>query len=52
MTSFEKAIINELKGINKELHELNKKKSEAGKIDGQTLDSEMDQQIAIKDIQS
>lgn len=39
MTSFEKAIINELKGINKELHELNRKKPEQGQIDGIKIDT-------------
>lgn len=34
MTQFEKAVINELQGIKKELHEMNKKKPEKGQVDG------------------
>lgn len=34
MTPFERAVINELQGIKKELHELNKKKPEPGQVDG------------------
>jgi len=34
MTPFEKAAINELQGIKKELHELNRKKQEQGQVDG------------------
>ena len=39
MTPFEKAAINELQGIKKELHELNRKKSEKGQIDGIKIDN-------------
>lgn len=42
MTSFEKAVINELQGIKKELHELNKKKPEQGQVDGVAMDVSMD----------
>lgn len=34
MTSFEKAVIKELQGIRKELHELNKKQTEQGQVGG------------------
>lgn len=42
MTPFEKAVINELQGIKKELHELNKKKPEQGQVDGVAMDASMD----------
>lgn len=34
MTQFEKALIKELQGIRKELHELNKKEPVQGQVDG------------------
>lgn len=34
MTPFEKAVISELQGIKKELHEMNRKKAEQGQVDG------------------
>ncbi|MFL2100084.1 hypothetical protein [Mycobacteroides abscessus] len=34
MTPFEKAVVKELQGIKKELHEMNKKKPEQGQVDG------------------
>lgn len=40
MTPFEKAVINELQGIKKELHEFNKKKPEQGQVDGVAMDFE------------
>lgn len=42
MTPFEKAIINELQGIKKELHELNKKKPEQGQVDGMSRTNDID----------
>lgn len=42
MSRFEQALIKELQGIKKELHELNRKKSEQGKIDG--LEVKLDEQ--------
>ncbi|WP_155860384.1 hypothetical protein [Carnobacterium jeotgali] len=39
MTPFEKAVISELQGIKKELHELNKKKPEQGQVDGVEIDN-------------
>lgn len=38
MTQFEKAVVSELKNIRKELHELNKKKSEKPRKDIRELD--------------
>lgn len=34
MTQFEKAVINELQGIKKELQKMNKKESPPGQVDG------------------
>lgn len=34
MTSFEKAVVKELQGIRKELHEMNKKEPKQGQVDG------------------
>lgn len=48
MTQFEKAVINELKGIKKELHELNKPEPQQGQVDG--LKSELDGQALANSI--
>ena len=42
MTQFEKALIKELQGIRKELHELNKKEPVQGQVDGVPLNVAID----------
>lgn len=37
MTQFEKAVIAELQGIKKELHQMNKSKPEQGQVDGPSV---------------
>lgn len=37
MTPFEKALIKELQGIKKELHDMNKKETVSGQIDGRSI---------------
>lgn len=37
MTSFEKALIKELQGIKKELHDMNKKETVNGQVDGRNI---------------
>lgn len=41
MTQFEKALISELQGIRKELHELNNKRPTQGEIDGKNIEIDM-----------